>query len=156
MPWSGIMMRPFADFTPGARMALNVVKCGIERRGELPCWFPDESALSLIDSRGGTRRVELSGLYRISPEALIASEAPPRPIRDVFVDDGGVMWVLSSGHPPDRPTDLPGGWVIARYGLDGRVIDQRRLAEPVREILQAGSGRAIVLTGAGMVAELPS
>jgi hypothetical protein len=156
VPWGGVMMRPFADFTPGIRMALNVVKCGIGRRGELPCWFPDEPAISLIDARGHTRRVELSGLYRVSPETLIASETPARPVRDVFVDDAGVMWVLSSGRPPARPTDQPGGWVIARYRLDGTAIDQRRLTEPVREILRAGAGGAIVLTGAGMISELAS
>lgn len=156
VPWGGVMMRPFAEFTPGIRMALNVMKCGIGRHGELPCWFPDEPALSLIDAGGRSRRIELSGLYRVSPEALVASEAPPRPVRDVVIDAEGVMWVLSSGRPPDRPTDSPGGWVIARYTANGAAIDQRRLTEPVREILRADGTRAIVLTGTGMIAELTS
>lgn len=155
-PWGGVMMRPFPGFTPGIRMALNVLKCGIGQRGELPCWFPDEAAVSLIDARGHARRVELTGLYRVSPEALVSSETPARPIRDVFIDETNVIWVLSSGRPSEAATDLPGGWVIARYRANGEMIDQRRLREPVREILRAGSDRAIVLTGAGMVAELAS
>ena len=152
--WSDLMMRPFPDFTPGVRMALNVVNCGTGHQGALPCWFPDEAAVALIDTDGRTRRVELSGLYRVSPEALVASDAPPRPIRDVFVDERDIMWVLSSGRPPDRSTDRPGGWVLARYSLGGHAIDQRRLPEPVRAILRVENGRAIVLTGEGMVAEI--
>lgn len=152
--WSDLMMRPFPGFTPGIRMALNVVNCGTGHHGTLPCWFPDEAAVALIDPLGRTRRVELSGLYRVSPEALVASDAPPRPIRDVLVDEAGVMWVLSSGRPPDHSTDRPGGWVLARYGPGGRAIDQRRLPEPVRAILRVENGRAIVLTGDGMVAEV--
>lgn len=155
-PWGGVMMRPFTGFTPGIRMALNVLKCGIGRRGEMPCWFPDEPGLSLIDATGHGRRVELTGLYRVSAETLVSSETPARPIRDVFIDEDNIMWVLSSGHPDEPSTDRPGGWVIARYGPHGETIDQRRLHEPVREILRAGSGRAIVLTGAGMIAELGS
>lgn len=153
-PWSDLMMRPFPGFTPGVRMALNVVNCGIGQQGTLPCWFPDEAAIALVGPNGRTRRVELSGLYRVSPAALVASETPPRPVRDVFVDKTGVMWVLSSGHAPNRPTDRPGGWVLARYSLGGRSIDQRRLPEPVRAILRVENGHAIVLTGEGMVAEI--
>jgi hypothetical protein len=52
-------------------------------------------------------------------------------------------------------TDTPGGRVIARYRPTGIVIDQRRLEEPIRLILRIESGRAVLLTGAGMVAELP-
>ena len=156
LPWGGVMMRAFPDFTPGIRMALNVLKCGVGRHGEMPCWFPDEAALSLIDAHGHVRRVELSGLYRVSPETLVASETPARPVRDVLIDEEGIIWVLSSGRPPDRPTDRPGGWVLARYGVNGAAIDQLRLAEPVREILRARAGRAIVLTGDGSIAELAS
>jgi hypothetical protein len=154
-PWSDLTMRPFVGFNRGAVMALNLVSCGIGRRGEMPCWFPDEPAVSLVQPSGRTRRIELTGLYHVTPEALIASDAPPRPVRDVYLDDADVMWVLSSGEPPRVATDTPGGRVIARYRPTGIVIDQRRLEEPIRLILRVESGRAVLLTGAGMVAELP-
>ena len=40
-----------------------------------------------------------------------------RPVRDAYVDASGTIWILSSGAPPEHAPDLPGGWVLARYGL---------------------------------------
>jgi len=152
--WSGITTRTFPALTHASGVALNMVACGGSAGAEQPCWFPDEAALSLVDASGRTRRLELAGLEVVAPEILLTSDKPARPIRDAYVDAGGLVWVLSSGTPPRGAPELPGGWVLARYDSSGRLLDRVALAEPVRLILRAQPGRAQVLTGAGMVAEI--
>ena len=153
-PWADLRLRTFAGLNHATVAVLNLVICGVGYRGETPCWFADETAVSLVDRTGHTRRVELGGLDRVAPETLVAAENPMRPVRDAYVDASGTIWILSSGAPPEHAPDLPGGWVLARYGSQGEIIDRRRLPEPVRLILRAGGGRALLLTGAGMVAEV--
>lgn len=151
--WSALRTRSFA-LARASVAALNLVSCGTGPRAERPCWFPDEPALYMVDESGGTRRIELPGLDRVAPEVLLTSDNPARPVRDAYVDASGTIWVLSSGAPPSPVFDVPGGWVLARYGPRGEPMGMRRLSEPVRLILRAGSGRAYLLTGAGMVAEV--
>jgi hypothetical protein len=150
--WSSLRTRPFA-LSRTSVAALNFVSCGTSLRAERPCWFPDEPAIYLVDEAGASRRLELAGLYRVSPEVLLTSDNPARPVRDAYVDSGGTIWVLSTGAPPSPSPDVLGGWVLARYGSGGEPRGAWRLSEPVRLILRAESGRALVLTGAGMVAE---
>lgn len=152
--WSAMTTRPFEALAPGAAAALNLVACGITERDEMPCWFPGEPAVSLISPDGRTRRLELAGLPYPAPETLINARSPQRPIRDVFVERDGTMWVISTGTAPERDRKLPGGWLLARFGPRGEAIDRRILPEPARIILSAAKGRAIVLTGSGMVAEV--
>lgn len=154
LPWSSMTTRPFEGLASGAAAALNLVGCGATARSEIPCWFPDEPALSLVTRAGETRRLTLEGLPRAAPEVLINASVPQRPVRDVFVDAGGTIWVLSTGTPLAGGKDLPGGWLLARYGPKGEPIDRRLLPKPARLILRAGAGRAVVLTGSGMVAEV--
>ena len=153
-PWGGMTVRGFERLASGAAAAMNLVSCGTTEGAEMPCWFPEEPAISLMTADGTTRRVELEGLPRLAPEVLINAAAPMRPIRDVFIERDGTIWVLASGEAPSSAGNLPGGWLLARYGPQGQPIDRRALPEPVRVILRAKSGRALVLTGAGMVAEV--
>lgn len=152
--WSTMRARPFNTLAPGAAAALNLVSCGVSFTGEIPCWFPDEPSLFLITESGTTRVIALEGLPRAAPELLINARVPQRPVRDVFMESDGTIWVLSTGTPPDAAPDVPGGWLIARYGKHGEPIDRRTLPEAVRIILRAGHGRALVLTGAGTVSEV--
>ena len=138
----------------GAAAALNLASCGVSLTSEIPCWFPDEPSLFLITESGVTRSIALEGLPHPAPELLINARVPQRPVRDVFVEPDGTMWVISTGTRLDGVSDVPGGWLIARYGRQGEPIDRRQLPEPVRIILRASRGRALVLTGAGMVAEV--
>lgn len=154
IPWSDLTTRAFDALAAGAAAALNLVACGVSVTDEVPCWFPDEPVVALIARDGATRRIELEGLARVAPEALINAKFPPRPIRDIYVERGGSMWVLSSGEAPKGNKSARGGWILARYGPRGEPIDRRRLPEPARLILRAERGRALVLTGAGMVAEV--
>jgi hypothetical protein len=150
--WGDMKTRPF-KLARASVAALNMVTCGMAV-GELrPCWFPDEAALALIDPSGRTRRIPLPGLTVVSPEILLTSDTPARPVRDAFVDVSGTIWVLSSGTPA-ASDDRPGAWLLARYATDGSPLGISRLPEPVRLILRAEPGRAVVLTGSGMVSEV--
>src|SRR5713101_6032350 len=59
VPWSEMTTRTFSTMAHASAVALNMVACGGSARAERPCWFPDETAVSLIDARGATRRVSL-------------------------------------------------------------------------------------------------
>ena len=154
LPWSDLRARPFDALATGAAAALNLVACGVSQTAEMPCWFPDEPVVFLIAPNGKTRRLELPGLPHVAPELLINAKAPPRPVRDVFVERDGTLWVISTGSPPDQFRNVPGGWLLARYGSHGEAIDRRVLPESARLILNATHGRALLLTGAGMIAEV--
>lgn len=153
-PWSAITTRAFPGIARAQVTALNMVACGSTMTAERPCWFPDEAAVSLVGPRGDTRRIVLPGLTVVSPEVLLTSENPPRPIRDAFVDRQGRIWVLSSGAPDEGAGELPGGWILARYTADGSADGKARLREPARLILRADGRRAIVLSGSGHVSEV--
>jgi len=153
-PWSDMTVRPFDDLASGAAAALNLVSCGTSERPATPCWFPDEPAVSMIAASGETRKITLAGLPRALPADLINVKQPRLPIRDAFVERDGTMWILSTGFPPAARATSQGGWLLLRYGPRGELIDRRVLPEAVRVILRARSGRAIVLTGSGMVAEV--
>ena len=146
--------RTFDRINRAAAVALNLIGCGGTAGQEHPCWFPDEAAVSLIGAAGATRRLALEGLDVVAPEILLTAENPPRPVRDAYVDAEGRIWVLSSGTPPPGAAEQPGGWILARYGSRGEPLGLRRLAESARLILRAGGGRGVLLTGAGMVAEV--
>ena len=146
-----------ADIRAGARLRRGA-QYGVVRHARLApnvaCWFPDEAALYLVMKRVARAGWSWRGLDRVAPEVLLTADNPARPVRDAYVDADGTIWVLSTGEPPSPAPDVPGGWVLARYGPRGELMSVRRLAEPVRLILRAGGGRALVLTGAGMVAEV--
>ena len=154
VPWSEMTTRSFDKIARAPAVALNMVGCGGSAGEEHPCWFPDEPAVSLIGVTGSTRRLVLPGLDGVTPEVLLTAENPPRPVRDANLDVDGRIWVLSSGTPPAGAAEQPGGWILARYGSRGEPMGIRRLAESARLILRARAGRGVLVTGAGMVAEV--
>ena len=151
--WGDLRSRSF-PLARASVAALNMLTCGVGRHGEHPCWFPDEAAVSLMNSDGRVRKVALEGLEVVPPEVLLTADNPARPVRDAYVDDTGTIWVLSSGRPSTGAEDQPGGWILARYSDGGVRLGVQRLKESARLILRAGSGRAVLLTGGGMVAEV--
>jgi hypothetical protein len=153
-PWSAINPRSFPALARASAAALNMIACGSTRTTEQPCWFPDDTSVALVGPTGDTRRVALSGLTRVAPEILLASDNPARPLRDVFVEETGAIWVLSSGTAPPGAEREPGGWLLAEYAPDGALARIRRLSEAVRLILDVDRERLVVLSGAGMVAEI--
>ncbi|HEX5475613.1 MAG TPA: hypothetical protein VFX12_13220 [Vicinamibacterales bacterium] len=136
--------------------ALNLVSCGVGLAGERPCWFPDETAITLTTSGGVSRRLELAGLQRVAAEVLLTSDNPPRPIRDVYVEPGGTIWVLSSGTADPGRRDWPGGWLLAQYSAGGRLVRTGRLPDSGRLILRADAAGCVLLSGRGEVIEVRS
>jgi hypothetical protein len=135
--------------------ALNLVSCGATTNGTVPCWFPDQAAITLTDSMGESRQLALDGLPTVAPELLLASENPQRPIRDAFVSGTGEVWILGSGEPPssDQPV-RPGGWLLARYDPSGHLMGRMRLPEPARLLLNAWDQRCLLLAWDGRVVEV--
>ena len=154
VPWSAIVTRTFPSLARASVAALNMVTCGASASPERACWFPDEPAVSLVRDDGATRRVGLAGLEAVTPETLLTSDNPRRPVRDAFVDRDGDVWVLSSGAPPPGAAEVPGGWILARYGPAGEVHGAARLSEAVRMILDVDGGRVVVLLSTGKVGEV--
>lgn len=153
-PWSAMEPRSFPALARASAAALNLVACGATRSPEQPCWFPDDTSVALVGPAGQTRRLALDGLRKVAPEVLLASERPARPLRDVFVDPSGSIWVLSSGTPEPGAADAPGGWLLGEYTSTGRLVRMRRLSEAVRLILDGDAAHVVVLTGTGMIAEV--
>jgi hypothetical protein len=152
--WSDITTRPFDRIARASAAALNMVSCGATQTAERPCWFPDEAAVFLVKQDGATRRVELAGLDVVPPEALLTSDNPRRPVRDAYIDATGSLWILSSGDPAPGQADLPGGWILARYGTTGGPHGQARLERPARLILRADAARVMLLLSTGEVGEV--
>lgn len=153
--WSALEPREFPALARASAAALNMVACGPTRTTEQPCWFPDDTSVALIGPAGETRHLALSGLTRVAPEVLLTSDNPPKPLRDVFVEETGTIWVLSTGTPSSGAGgDEPGGWLLAEYAPAGVLVRMRRLSEAVRLILDVHRERLVVLSGAGMVAEV--
>src|SRR5262245_11331506 len=153
--WSTIETRVFPTLARASVAALNMITCGATRAAERACWFPDEAALFMVSGEGITRRVALDGLDVVGPETLLTSDNPARPVRDAYVDAAGAIWVLSSGKAPPGAADVPGGWILARYGSSGTLERRARLSEAVRLILQADARAVVVLASNGTVAEIP-
>jgi hypothetical protein len=152
--WGGLRTRDL-PFTRGAVAALNLVSCGTTAGAVIPCWFPDQPALTLTDRSGASHVVPLDGLPVVAPEVLLASDNPRRPVRDALVTAGNALWVLGSGEPPDGdPSTKPGGWVLARYDLDGRVFRRVQLPEPARVLLGARDDTCFLLAWDGRVVEV--
>jgi hypothetical protein len=154
VPWSGITTRAFDRLARASAAALNLLACGATRTRERACWFPDEAAVFLLNDEGTTRRVPLAGLRTVSPEVLLTSDNPARPVRDAYVAGPDEMWVLSSGIAPPEQADVPGGWVLARYSTDGRPRGQSRLPEAARMILRVDGPRVTLLLSSGHVGEV--
>jgi hypothetical protein len=152
--WSGIMTRRFDRLARASSAALNLLSCGAARARERACWFPDEAAVFLVDVEGHTRRTELTGLPVVSPETLLTSDNPARPVRDAYVFADTELWVLSSGTPPVGRDVEPGGWVLARFAAGGRPEGRVRLSEAARLILRVDRDRVVLLLSSGKVGEV--
>jgi hypothetical protein len=152
--WSNMRTRDL-PLTRGAVAALNLVSCGSSAGAVIPCWFPDAAALTLTDRSGASREIPLDGLPIVAPELLLASDNPRRPVRDAFVTAGNMVWVLGSGEAPEGDTSpRPGGWLLARYDLEGRLFRRVQLPEPARVLLGALENTCLLLAWDGRVIEV--
>ncbi len=152
--WSVLQTRTYR-LARASVAALNLISCGSTDTAEIPCWFPDEAAVTLIDSDGRSRHLALPELPVVAPEVLLTSDHPARPVRDVFVAASRDLWVLGSG-TPGKPQGLgvPGGWLLARYDSSGRLVRRADLPAGARLILHASGDRCVLLAGDGHVVEV--
>jgi hypothetical protein len=109
----------------------------------------------LTDRSGNSRDIALEGLAHVAPAILLASGNPGRTIVDAVVTKSNEMWVLASGDVSGTTaSDRPGGWLLARYDLDGRLFRRLRLPEPARILLHATDDSCILLAWDGRVVEV--
>lgn len=152
--WSGMRTRPL-PLGRGSVAALNLVSCGATNGRWIPCWFPDQAAVTLADSSGASREIVLEGLPLIAPEILLASDNPRRPIRDAFVSASEDVWVIGSGEPPSSEApERPGGWLLAKYDGTGRLFRRVQLPEPARLLLGVSGDRCLLLSWDGRIVEV--
>lgn len=153
-PW-GAMRTRARPLARAAVAALNLVACGSSQGTFIPCWFPDEAAVTLTDPSGTSREVRLDGLPVVAPEVLLAAENPRRPVRDVYVSATDDVWVLGSGQAlRSEDSERPGGWLLARYDADGRLLRRMQLPEPARLVLSATLDTCLLLAWNGVVVEV--
>ena len=149
-------MRTRALRIGGDRAAsLNLVSCGATAGASVPCWFPDQAAVTLTDASGLSREIVLDGLSTAAAGALFTSDDPPRPVRDAFVSAANAVWVIGAGEAPGRDDlNRPGGWLLARYDSEGRLFRRVQLPEPARLLLAVTEDRCLLLTWDGRVVEV--
>jgi hypothetical protein len=153
-PWGGLKTRAL-PLSRTSVAALNLVSCGPSGNALVPCWFPDQAAVTLVDADGSSREVQLEALPIVAPEVLLASDNPRRPIRDALVGPDGSLWVLGSGTPPPtEQSSRPGGWLLNRYDGAGRLRSRIVLPEPARLLLQADDDRCTLIAWDGRVVEV--
>jgi hypothetical protein len=150
--WTEMAPRTFT-LAAVAALPLNLFTCGESAGVERPCWFPDETAVTLVGADGGARRVELEGLTRVRPEVLVTSDNPARPIRGAYVGADGTIWILSSGSSASGG-GLNGAWLLGHYRADGRKIFLLALPMPARAILRIANASAVLLAADGKVVEV--
>ena len=137
---------------PPSRWTLG---CGPSAGAAIPCWFPDQAAVTLTTLAGASREIALDGLPAVAPEVLLTSDNPRRPVRDSFVSATNDVWVLGSGEPPaPEPVTRPGGWLLARYDADGRLFRRMLLPEPARLIMDVREDRCTLLAWDGRIVEV--
>ncbi len=152
--WSALQTRTYA-LARASVAALNLISCGATDTAEIPCWFPDEAAVTLVHPDGRSRRLALPELPVVAPEVLLTSENPARPVRDVFVAAAGDLWILGSGTPGRTSGPVvPGGWLLVRYDGNGRMLNRADLPGGVRLILRATGDRCLLLASDGRVVEV--
>ena len=153
-PWGAMKTRAL-PLARTAVAALNLVSCGSTAGRSVPCWFPDLAEVTLTDSTGSSRTLALEGLPLVAPEVLLASDNPQRPVRDALISASNDLWVLGSGRAPSAGSpDRRGGWLLAKYSENGKLMRRIQLPEPARLLLSVSDDRCLLLAWNGSVVEV--
>ena len=81
-----------------------------------------------------------AGLDVVSPETLLTSDTPRRPVRDAYVDAAGGLWVLSSGVPPAGSAEAPGGWRREEFIHDAIIAETGLATHTAHTLSSLGEG----------------
>ena len=141
-PWLGLVGRNGA--TQEERLARNLVTCGIGAGVFVPCWFADESVLSV--SNGVTPRSHhVAALKARSVDQQL-------PIWDAALVPSGQIWLLATAAQSSNGRRVGGQLlVIDRSGAVRRTVN---LAPPARLIVEATEARCLLLTVEGQLMEV--
>ena len=151
-PWTLMAPRAFA-MSGAAALPLNLFTCGESASEERPCWFPDETALTLVGGENAARRIALEELVHVPAEVLVTSDNPARPIRSAYVAADRTIWILGSGSPPPGSTPS-GAWLLGHYRADGTKLLLAPLQLAARAILGVANGSVVLLASDGRVVEV--
>lgn len=141
-PWPGLKGR--ADPKPEVRLTRNLLACGLGLGASLPCWFPDESEITVSDG-ASVRRIPI-------PSARARDTDPRTPIWDVALVPPAGLWALTTV----RGTKPATGARLVR--ADWRGVESRRVEGgwTARLILAASPRACWLLTGTGELMEITS
>ncbi len=133
---------------PHALLA-GLVMCGPAAHADVPCWFPGEIVLHLIDTLGGIRVAQLTHLQPgDTPSANL--EEHPGPILDAY-SSSQTIWILATQENSSRGAD---GWRVLKYDQEGRLLKSRPLGLPARLILSGTEHAIHLLMRSGLVEEI--
>jgi hypothetical protein len=155
-PWGAMRTRDLP--VPRVQAAiLNTVSCAPAGPAGIPCWFVDRPVVTLTVESGESREITLEGLAAIAPADLFGAAPPRRPIFDVQQSSAGDLWVLAAGEPSTKDLEAErGGWLLARYTAEGKLIARVQLPEPARLLLAVTDASCLLLSWNGYVVEVPT
>jgi hypothetical protein len=137
-PWLGVIGR--AGFDNGPTLPMNLVRCGIGFASRIPCWFVDQSTVSISD---GTVARELA-----MPWLAQRDVDQSAPIRDIALMTDGSMWVLAAS----AAASIDGrrvGRRLSRVAPSGAERESVSLAPAARLIVWADVTSCLLLTETG-------
>jgi hypothetical protein len=140
-PWPGLVGR--ASKARIDLFAENLVTCGIAAGHEVPCWFADETHVTVSD--GSTVR------HLSFPFVQAADTDRAAPIRDVALVAGGRAWILGTSLRPTRGR-RSGGRILLT--ADGRELARLDLVPEARLIIGADESTCLLLTVTGEMLEV--
>lgn len=138
--WPGLLARNATD--PGRLLTDNLVNCGLARESFIPCWFSDDTRVTISDGLTFERRSFPS----------LRGPGVTAPIRDVAFPTRQRVWLLATARDRLRGR-LVGGQLVLAVS-DGREIARLNLNPPARLILAATDRTCLLLTVGGDLQEI--
>lgn len=150
VPFGRLRVRDHA--TRVERLAFSLVLCGSSAGVALPCWFTHALGVDLARPAEQDAIVPLEGLGLQPPRELTIGDLETRgPIRDVYLDAAGALWVLASRVWGDTAISA---LQVARYTTAGRLTGRIDLDLGARLILGTRGDTCVLLTRTGSVREV--
>jgi hypothetical protein len=159
-------LSPREATSPETRIAGNLVRCGFETDGALPCWYVARGdEVFFLRPDGRLRRLRAPSLAT-EPPPTDNSAGPAEivgswryPIRDVHRVDGGDFWVLTNQEgaiPPGQAGAVRGRHVLLVNGATGREVRRVALPREGKVILDGTSREIVVLYADGRIGKVRS
>ena len=155
-------LRPFSSVVsrsaPGLpeHLIANLLRCGSGTRFAVPCWFLAGAPEVLLLDRSGGVRSAIVPSFALPSRARGLSREPgvgfTYPVRDVFLLEGGALWVLTNQEGDRTPVEEGASRgrhaVLVRGGRSERLVSFDREA---KAILDATERSLVILFADGSV-----